>query len=46
MARTKRMRWAGRVALIKGKINAYNVLLGKREGRKPIGRPRRKWENN
>jgi hypothetical protein len=25
---------------------AYNILVGRPEGRKPLGRPRRRWENN
>jgi hypothetical protein len=29
-----------------GKRNAYRVLVGKPEGRKPLGRPRRRWEDN
>jgi hypothetical protein len=28
-----------------GMINAYEVLVGKHEGKKPNGRPRRRWEN-
>jgi hypothetical protein len=28
------------------KINAYKVLVGKPEGKKPLGRPRHKWEDN
>jgi hypothetical protein len=26
--------------------NAYKILVGKPEGRRPLGRPRRRWENN
>jgi hypothetical protein len=26
--------------------NAYNILVGKPEGRRPLGRPRRRWEDN
>jgi hypothetical protein len=26
--------------------NAYNILVGKREGKRLLGRPRRRWENN
>jgi hypothetical protein len=40
------MRWAGRVALLGQKRNAYGVLVGKPEGKRPVGRPRHRWENN
>jgi hypothetical protein len=35
------MRWTGHVALI-----AYRILLGKSEGKRPLGRPRRRWVDN
>jgi hypothetical protein len=43
-----RMRWAGNVARIakKKKKNAYRILLGKPEGKRPLGRYRRRWEDN
>jgi hypothetical protein len=28
------------------KMNAYRILVGKLEGKRPLGRPRRRWENN
>jgi hypothetical protein len=37
------MRWAGHVARIGEKRNAYRLLVGKPEGKKPLGRPRRRW---
>jgi hypothetical protein len=40
------MRWAGHVALMGAKANAYRVLVGKPEGRRPLGRPRRRWVDN
>jgi hypothetical protein len=40
-----RMRWAEHVALM-GEIGAYRVLEGKPEGKRPLGRPRRRWDNN
>jgi hypothetical protein len=40
---SKRMRWAGHVARRGLKRNAYRLLLGKPEGRRPLGRPRRRW---
>jgi hypothetical protein len=40
------MRWAGHVARIGEKRNAYRILMGKPEGKTPLGRPRRRWVNN
>jgi hypothetical protein len=40
------MRWAGRVARMGEKRNAYRLLVGKPEGRRPLGRPRRRWLDN
>jgi hypothetical protein len=41
--KSRRMRWAGHVACMGEKINAYRILVGKPEGRRPLGRPRRRW---
>jgi len=41
----RRMRWAGRVARIGESTGVYRVLVGKPEGKGPLGRPRRRWEN-
>jgi hypothetical protein len=41
----RRMRWAGYVARM-GKKNAYRLLVGKPEGKRPLGRPRRRWVDN
>jgi hypothetical protein len=38
------MRWEGHVALKRGIRNAYNILVGKPEGKRPLGRPRHRWE--
>jgi hypothetical protein len=38
-----RMRWAGHVALMGEKRNVYRILVGKPEGKRPLGRPRRRW---
>jgi hypothetical protein len=38
-----RMRWAGHAARMGEKRNACRVLVGKPEGRRPLGRPRRRW---
>jgi hypothetical protein len=40
------MRWAGHVARIGEKRGAYRILVGRPEGRRPLGRPRRRWEDN
>jgi hypothetical protein len=42
MIKSRRMKWAGHVARM-GKRNAYTILMGKPEGKKPLGRPRREW---
>jgi hypothetical protein len=41
-----RMRWAGHVARKGEKRNVYRLLVGKPEGKRPLGRPRRRWINN
>jgi len=40
------MRWAGHVACMGGERGVYRVLVGKPEGKRPMGRPRRRWEDN
>ena len=40
------MRWAGNVAHLVDKRGAYGVLMGRPEGRRPLGRPRRRWEES
>jgi len=40
------MRWAGHVARMGEKRGMYRFLLGKLEGRRPLGRPRRRWVDN
>ena len=42
----KRLRWAGQAARMEQSRNAYRVLVGKPEGKRPLGRPRRRWEDN
>jgi len=39
----RRMRWAGHVACMGEERGVYRVLVGKREGRRPLGRPRHRW---
>jgi hypothetical protein len=41
MIKPRRMRWTGHVAQRGAKRNAYRVLVGKREGKRPLGKPRR-----
>jgi hypothetical protein len=40
------MRWARHVARIGAAMNAYMILVGKLEGKRPLGRPRRRWVDN
>jgi len=40
------MRWAGHVACIGERTGAYRVLVGKPEGKRPLGRPMCRWEDN
>jgi hypothetical protein len=40
------MRWVEHVAGIEGRRGVYRFLVGKREGKRPLGRYRRRWENN
>ena len=46
VVKSRRMRWAGHVALIGEERGVHRVLVGKPEGKKPLGRPRRRWEDN
>jgi hypothetical protein len=46
MIKSKRMRWAGNIALIRETRNAYGILVGKPEEKRPLGRPRRRWVDN
>jgi hypothetical protein len=44
--KTRRLRWAGHVARMGEGRDVYSVLVGRPEGKRPLGRPRRRWENN
>jgi len=44
--RSRRMRWVGHVARMGEERVVYGVLVGKQEGRRPLGRPRRRWVDN
>jgi hypothetical protein len=44
--KSRRMRWAGHVGRMGEKRNVYRLLVGKPEGKRPLGRPRRRWVDN
>jgi hypothetical protein len=46
MIKLRRMRWAGHVARMGEKGLAYRILVGKPEGKRPLGRQRRGWVDN
>ena len=44
--KSRRMRWAGDVACVGERRDVYGVLVGKPKGKRPLGRPRRRWADN
>ena len=46
MVKLRRIKWAGHVARMGEDRVAQRVLVGKPEGKRPLGRPRRRWEDN
>jgi hypothetical protein len=44
--KARRMRWAGHMARMGEVRSAYNILAGKPEGRRPLVRPGRRWDDN
>jgi hypothetical protein len=46
MIESRRVRWAGNEARMGKKRNAYRILGGKPDGKRPLGRPRRRWVDN
>ena len=44
--KSRRIRWAGHVARMGERRGLYRVLVGKPEGKRPLGRPRRRWKDN
>jgi hypothetical protein len=46
MIKSRRMRWAGHVARMGEKRNAYKTLVGTPEGKRPLGRPKCRWVDN
>jgi hypothetical protein len=45
MMKSRRMRWTWHVARMGQMRNEYNILVGKPEGKRPLGRPKRRWED-
>jgi hypothetical protein len=43
---TRRMRWAAHMVHVRERRDAYKVLMRRPEGKRPLGRPRRRWESN
>jgi len=46
MIKLRRMRWVEHVARMGQRRRVYGVLVGKTEGKRPLGRSRRRWEDN
>jgi len=46
VVKSSRMRWAGHVACMGERRGVHRVLVGKPEGKRPLGRPRGRWEGN
>ena len=46
VVKSRRMRWAGHVARMGEGRGVHRVLVGKPEGERPLGRPRRRWKDN
>jgi len=46
MIKSRRIIWMGHVASMGGKRGIYRVLVGKPDGKRPLGRPRHRWEDN
>ena len=46
MIKSRRLRWAGHVARVGERRGLCRVLLGKPVAKRPLGRPRRRWEDN
>ena len=46
MIKSRRLRWAGHVARMEEGRSAFQILTGKPTGKRPLGRPRRRWEGN
>ena len=44
--KSRRLRWAGHVTRMEEGKDAFKILTGKPTGNRPLGRPRRRWEDN
>jgi hypothetical protein len=44
--KSRKVRWAGHIALVEENKNVYRILVGKTERKRPLGSPRRRWEYN
>jgi hypothetical protein len=44
--KSRRMRWTGHIERRGDKRNAYRIFVVKPEGKRPLGRPRRRWVDN
>ena len=44
--KSRRMSWAGHVARMMERRGVYRVMVGKSEGKRPLGRPSRRWEDD
>ena len=44
--KSRKFRWAGHVARIEGGWSNFKILTGTATGKRPLGRPRLRWENN
>ena len=46
MIKSRKLRWAGHVARMEESRSAFKILTGKPTGKRPLGRPRSRWEDN
>ena len=46
MIKSRRLRWAGHIARMEEGESAFKILTSKPTGKRPLGRPRRRWEDN
>jgi hypothetical protein len=46
VVKSRQMRWAGHVARMREDKGVHRVLVGRHKGKRPLGRPRRRWEDN
>ena len=46
MIKSRRLRWVGHVAKMEEGGSAFKILIAKPTGKRPLGRPRRRWDDN